>query len=272
MKKLWLAALCLATVAHAADVRIPGGATYQTVGRAMPWAGTGQGNLNNNYIMDVVSPSSGMCVNVQNNDTAAHTYTLTAFETSDLQLVTYTGVTGRWNPIPVSPGTAGNTAASSTDQFWINTSGAAHVVITFTGGAGVGTVDVTIAQTPSFCGGGVTTAGCSKSKGVQVATAGNAAVVSAPGAGLFIHVCAYNTSGQVTTTSALTIYTGTAGACAVPGTTLWLINAATGNSSNMLAVTAPSQLFQTDVANQPICASNGGTGGNQAVSFSYAIF
>lgn len=272
MKKLAWAVLLLAAWANAADVRIPGGATYQTVGRAINWAGTGVGNLNNNYILDVVSPSSGMCVNVQNNDTGAHTYTLNAFETSDLQLVTYTGVTGRWNPIPVSPGTAGNTAASSTDQFWVNTSGAAHVVITFAGGAGVGNADITIAQTPNFCGGGITTAGCSLSRGVQIPTAGNAVIVSAPGAGLFIHVCAYNTSGQVTTTSVLSIYTGTAAACAVPGTQLWLINASTGNSSNMLAVTAPSQLFQTNVANQPLCASNAGTGANQAVSVSYAIF
>lgn len=272
MKRLFLA-LCLFFVqfAVAADVRISGTSTFQVIGRSLTWAGT-TGSVNNNFILDVLSPSTGFCVNIQNNDTSAHTYTMTAFETSDLQQTSYTGFTGRWNPIPVSPGTAGNTAASSTDQFWLNTAGAAHVVMTITGGSGAGSADITIASTPIFCGSGSTTSGCSKSKGVQVPTGGNAVIVSAPGAGLFIHVCAYNTSGQVTTTSALTIYTGTAGACAVAGTTLWLINAATGNSSNMLSVTAPSQLFQTDVANQPLCASNAGTGANQAASVSYANF
>jgi hypothetical protein len=271
MKKLFALVLCFSALA-VADIRIPGGATYQVIGRGITWAGTGVGAVNNNYILDVISPSSGMCVNVQNNDTLAHTYTLNAFETSDLQLVTYTGVTGRWNPIPVSPGVNGNTAASSTDQFFVNTSGAAHVVIAIAGGAGASTADITIAQTANFCGAGQTTNGCNLSKGVQIATATTAVIVPTPPAGQFIHVCAYNLSGQVTTTAVINIANGTGGACAALGTTLWLINAATGNSSNMLAVTAPSQLFQTTVATQPLCANNAGTGANQALSVSYAIF
>jgi len=198
---------------------------------------------------------------------------LNAFETSDLNLVSYAAVTGKWNSIPVSPGVSGSTVANSVDQFYVNTSGAAHVTLVFAGGSGAGTADLLISQTPNFCGGGVGTNGCNKSISNIVPTAGNAIVVPAPATGLFIHVCAYHTSGQVTASGTITWANGTAGACTVLGATLWQGVATTGNPSDSLAVAAPSQLFQTTVAAQPLCGSNNpGTGANHVFSASYAIF
>lgn len=266
--KTIICCLCLSLFGFA-DVPIPGPATYQVVGRGLTWAGT----LNNNFIMDVTSPSTGMCVAVQNNDSGTHTYTLNAFETSDLQQKVYTGQTGRWTAIPVTPGVSGSTAGNTLSQFWINTSGAAHVVLAFAGGAGAGTADVTISQTPNFCGGGITVSGCNKSIVGTVATGGNAVIIPAPAAGLFIHVCAYSVSGQATASGTETFANGTAGACAAIGTILWQMVVTSGNSSNFLAVPAPSQLFQTTVAGQPLCGQNlPGSGANALFAVSYAIF
>jgi hypothetical protein len=272
MRKGLALVLCFCAGLAVADVRIPGGANYQIVGRGLTWAGTGVGAVNNNFIMDVVSPSSGMCLAVANNDTGSHSLTVNAFATSDLSQVTYTGSTGKWNQVPFSPAATNTIPASSMDQFYVNTTGAAHVTLAITGGSGTGTADIFISQTANFCGGGPTVSGCNKSQSVQVATATTSVVVPTPPTGQFIHVCAYQFSGSVTATAAITLANGTVGTCAAPGTTVWLYNAATGNGPAELAVPAPSQLFQTTVATQPLCATNAGTGANQAVSVSYAIF
>lgn len=273
MKKiLWLFLLLFISIsASAADVRIQGAANYQVIGRNLTWAS----GVNQNFIMDVVSPSSGMCLQIRNKDTASHAYTVAPVLTSDLSTTTFTGNTGAWTAATISPTGANTTAASSTDNFFINTTGAAHVTISISGGSGTGTADITVSQTSNQCGtgGNVLASGCNKSIVGTVATAGNAVIVPAPGAGLFIHVCAYSVSGQATASGTETFANGTAGACATIGAILWQMVVTTGNSSNFLAVPAPSQLFQTTVASQPLCGQNlPGSGANALFAVSYAIF
>lgn len=255
-----------------ADKRIPGGATYQVIGRGLTWAS----GVNNNFIMDVISPSTGMCLNVHNNDSASHSYSVTPVITSDLSVTTYTGNTGAWTSTTISPtAVTDTTLANSTDNYFINTAGAAHVVISISGGSGAGTADITIAETANQCGsgGGVLVSGCNKSIVGTVATGGNAVIVPTPSAGLFIHVCAYSVSGQATASGTETFANGTAGTCAAIGAILWQMVVTTGNSSNFLAVPAPSQLFQTTVAAQPLCGQNlPGSGANALFAVSYAIF
>ena len=262
-----------ASFAHA-DVRKPGGAAYQVIGRGLTWAST----VNNNWIMDVVSPSTGVCVNVTNNGAGTHTFSITAQITSDLQVTTFTGNTSKWTGAVVSPSTTASILTNTTSQWWIQTAGAAHFVLIITGGSGAGTADIVLSQTAIPCGpqGGSSNGSiCNASAVGTIAAAGaTITIVPVPPAGQFVHVCAYLVSGDVVTNGlSVTFQNGTAGTCAAPSGTQWQCSPHTGGS-NCQGGAGIGQLFQTTVAAQPLCAIGGAIGGlsGQVVSVSYIYF
>ena len=274
MKRFSLAMLLLcAFAARAADVRIRGAAVYQTIGRGLTWAS----GVNQNFILDVISPSTGMCLNVRNTDVSTHTYTVTPVISSDLAVLTFTGNTGAWTSTQISPSNSGSTLANSTDNFFINTSGAAHVVISISGGSGAGAADISIAQTSNQCGtGGVGSIGqavsCNKDASVIVVTATTSVLVASPPAGQFIHVCAYTVSGASATGATHQFATGSAGACA-SSTALWALSSSSTSNPMQFALGAGiGQLFQTHTAAQPLCFTNGGSGAGLIANVSYTIF
>lgn len=253
-----------------ADIRLPGGANYQILGRGITWAA----GVNQNWILDVVSPSSGMCLNVRNRDTSSHSYTITPVITSDLSVTTFTGNTGAWTSTTIAPTGVNTTLASSTDNFFINTAGAAHVVISISGGSGTGTADITIAQTPNQCGSGgigslFQAVSCDRSFITTPVGTGNIAVSIVPPAGQFVRVCA------ITITSAATggnvqFENGSSGTCTTPNTVLWgyVFNSNTAPSTG----SGIGQLFRTSVAAQPLCAVVAGTLTSLFIDVSYTVF
>lgn len=273
MKKLlWLFVLLCSTLTMAADVRISGAASYQVVGRGLTWA-TG---INQNFILDVVSPSSGMCLNIRNNDVGTHTYTITPWITSDLAVTHYAGFTGLWTSTTISPSNIGSTLANSTDNFFVNTAGAAHVTLVITGGAGSGTVDFTIAQSSNQCGSGgvgsiAQSVSCDRNATTTTATATTVTVVAAPPAGQFIHVCAYVVAGGVTA-SQNNSFNSVAG-CASSAGTLWNMRLTTGSTGGIFQLgSGIGQLFKTTTAALPLCFTNAGTGDSSSIAVAYTIF
>lgn len=275
-KRLILAALSfvlLPATAVAADHRIPGGAVYTVLGRGLTWAS----GVNQTFVLDVVSPSSGMCLNVHNNDVSSHAYVVTPWITSDLQVTTYTGNTGAWTATNISPSGTNTTLAAATDNYFINTSGAAHVTVIISGGSGAGTADLTIAQTPNQCGnGGIGSIGqavsCNKHASLVVATATIGILVASPPAGQFVHVCAYSVSGGSATGATHNFGTGAAGACGSISSPWGLSSPASSAPMQFSLGAGIGQLFQTMIAAQPLCMQNGGSGSNLLSDVSYTVF
>lgn len=253
-----------------ADIRLPGGANYQILGRGITWAA----GVNQNWILDVVSPSSGMCVNVRNRDTSSHSYTITPVITSDLSVTTFTGNTGAWTSTTIAPTGVNTTLASATDNFFVNTAGAAHVVISISGGSGTGTADITIAQTPNQCGSGgigslFQAVSCNQSATQTVSAVSNVAMSTVPPAGQFVHVCAVAVSANGTT-AVVAFATGTAGTCVATGASRWGVivnsNVAPGTGSGI------GQIFATNTAAQALCAVVTGTFTTIIIDVSYTVF
>lgn len=251
------------------DIRLPGAANYQVVGRGLTWAS----GVNQNWIMDVTGPASGVCVNIQNNDAGTHTFSITSVITSDLAQTTYTGQTGHWTSAVVSPSTVGSVAGSSTQNWWIDTAGAARFVLIISGGSGAGTADITLSQTSISCtGAGASQQGsvCNSSAVQSVAVSTTVTMVAAPPAGQFIHVCAYVVGGDVATNGTVVQFSYGA-TCAAVGTVVWQVSPHTGGS-NYQQGSGIGQLFQTRTAAQPLCLTQGASGATQFVSVSYIVY
>ena len=155
------------------------------------------------------------------------------------------------------------------------TAGAARFVLIISGGGGAGTADVTLSQTSIPCtGAGASQSGsvCNLSAVNSVAVSSTITLVASPPAGQFIHVCAYVVGGDVATNGTVVQFqNGSAGTCAAPGTTKWQVSPHTGGS-NYQQGSGIGQLFQTTVAAQPLCVTQGASGATQFVSVSYILY
>lgn len=128
------------------------------LGRAMPWTGSGYSgnvdssgrpipNFNNNFVVGVVDPDTGVCLYVSNNDASSHTFNIAISQSGDVQATTFTGNTGRWQLLQTNFSTG--VGASSTAITYFKTSGAARVAVALSGGSGSNTADVYIVLTKS---------------------------------------------------------------------------------------------------------------------------
>jgi len=269
-----LSCLFLPPVVAAVDVNLTGTAvTYGVLGRGLTWAS----GINQNFIADTYSSSIGACLTFNNNDSSQHTFALAAFITPDRALTTFTGSTAAWTSVPVtqSPGASGYTVtANGTLQLYVNLPSAARATFAISGGGGAGTVDAFYTLTPTPCG--VSPAGtpqvCDRSVVGQAASSSTVILIPAPAAGQFIHVCGGFGSGDVASNGTLTLLsTGTAGTCGALGSTRWQYSPHTGGSNSPFGA-GFGQLFQTDVAAQPLCFTNGASGATQFISLSYGVY
>jgi len=141
------------------DINIIGGTSpYIILGRGLQWAGSGFGNLNNNFIFTPTGPDVGFCLFMQNNNSSsAHSITVAVSQTGDPALKNFQGVTGKWNTVPTSSTFPFNVPAGSVVGINYKTSASANIAVTFSGGTlqagSPDTVDIFAVQTTqSSCG------------------------------------------------------------------------------------------------------------------------
>jgi hypothetical protein len=152
MRKLTgLIVLLLCSYLASAETYIPGASVFGKLGRNITWTS----GVNNTWVIDAISPTTGICVTIQNNDTASHNFSLVSYLTSD-QAQTVLGTGAKWQQIALSPpassGSIFTVAASSVLQIYARTVAAFHIAFQFSGGSGTGTADLIFAQTGASCG------------------------------------------------------------------------------------------------------------------------
>jgi len=262
-----IACLCFFT----ADINLTGTAVnYGVFGRGLTWAS----DINNSFVFDTNSTSTGVCLTLVNNDTNPHSFALSAFETTDRSVSNFSGSTAIWSALPVTQSPPYSVPASGTLQLYVNLPGASSGTLTLSGGSGAGTVDAFYTLTPTPCG--VSPQGtpgvCDKSAIAQATSSSTSVLVAAPPAGLKIHVCGFTEGGDVGANGTVVLFsTGTAGGCGALGNTEWQVSPHTGGS-NYTVGSGAGQMFQTTTAAQPLCFTNGASGATQFVSAAYGIF
>jgi hypothetical protein len=196
MKKLLSAVLVLVLCGFAAatDVRVQGASVYGVLARGSAWSNYASAGLT--YVFDAVSPSSGVCVTmVNNNPTNTRTVTLSAAITADQGVTTFASNQGNWSSVPVSPPQSSyivpvfSTSATGTFQIFLRAVAASHIAFTISGQTGTAggspdTVTILYSWSGSSCGGvnqwavgGSTTAGAALST-VEAAVVGIRHVVN----------------------------------------------------------------------------------------------
>lgn len=112
------------------DVQVSGSSYYVTLATNVPWS-----QLSQNYIFTPESPSVGLCLFVENNNTSSsHAITVTAFQNGDPSLTSYQASSSKWSASQTSGGFS-TIAASATGSEFINVTGAANVAIVIRGTA-----------------------------------------------------------------------------------------------------------------------------------------
>lgn len=84
------------------DIQVIGGTNpYITIGRGLAWAGSGPGNLNNNFIFHPIDPNEGFCLFIGNNNPSnSHTVTVAVSQSGDPTLNQFIGLSGQWFTVP----------------------------------------------------------------------------------------------------------------------------------------------------------------------------
>jgi hypothetical protein len=141
------------------DIQVIGGTNpYITIGRNFSWAGSGPGNLNNNFIFHPIDPNEGFCLFIGNNNpTSAHSVSVAVAQSGDPTLNSFQGVTGQW--FSVSTVTLFPVSVPAATVVGINykTTASASITVSFSGATpqagSPDTVNVFAVQTnQSACG------------------------------------------------------------------------------------------------------------------------
>jgi hypothetical protein len=143
------------------DITITGGSganPFIIIGRSISWAGSGPGNLNNNFIFSPVDPNQGFCLFISNNNpTNSHTVSVTVSQTGDPSLQQFIGFAQKWNTVPTITSFPVTVAASGIQGINYKTTASANIRVGFTGATAQAgtpdTADVFAVQTnQSACG------------------------------------------------------------------------------------------------------------------------
>ena len=153
-------ALLLAAPAFAQqDIQVIGGTNpYVIIGRNINWAGSGPGNLNNNFIFSPIDPNEGFCLFLANkNTTSAHSVSVSVTQTGDPSLKTFIGQSGRWFNVPTTTTFPTSVPSSTTVGINYKTTASANVTVSFSGATAQAgspdTLDIFAVQTnQSSCG------------------------------------------------------------------------------------------------------------------------
>lgn len=260
---------------------------YIDLGRGLSWGASGLGGVNNNFIFSPLTPDTGFCVYVHNNNpTSAHTFTGTIFATGDQRVVSLINDPTAWLPIFNTP--QFTVAAGSTITQYVTSFGAAQIAISISGGTSQAgspdTLDFFLVQNEHGCGQNATTNG---SNGPTVPTVCdqtvNLAVVKnvtsallAPVAGKSTYICglivAWSTTIPNGTTYSL-IYSPNNTPCNAPQVFI-MENYATVNTPQLLLLNFGGNSVITVPPGRYVCFINGtGVGGTDAfVTLSYTQF
>jgi hypothetical protein len=278
--------------AQAIDIKLGAIGPYQDLTRGAVWGATGKFNTDNSYIFIPQNTNSLTCVYVANNNpSSAHSVTLTFRNTGDPRVTGYLSQPsqqGRWATVlTVTDSIPANSVHVYSFSSLASASNQVQVSGTATQAGSPDTADMYVVQSvnnlncatsanvvagPVSITNTSTTPSCNLSAVGSAATASTIVLVAAPPAGQFIHVCSGLGSGDVASNATLTLFqNGTAGTCAAPGATLWQYSPHTGGSNSPFGA-GLGQSFQTTVAAQPLCFTNGASGATQFISISYTIF
>ena len=292
----WLLSCALLSAPLAAQVDIHNTSTgpVYIVARNVTWAGSGQGAINNNFILDSVEPGVGLCVQIQNNDSLSHTFGFGVWTTPDPAVTAFAGNSGQWVPsffLQSPPGVLANgIAATSTGYFSAPIGTAAHVAIAITGGSGASTASIIALASPN--------GGCSGTQFSTVAPIGpqqanslsfpllqcsqissqnvaaGATVQLIQGTALFTNaVCGVRVAVTSTTTTAGTLIflKSTTGTCASPSTLYIDAVPGTAVGANFYYGSNTGMAFTTPAGAQ-LCVVNNSTGGTVQVTVFYTAF
>lgn len=140
--RLILAIVLLAATAPIApaanDIHISGAAYYVTLANQVPW-----NQLSANYIFTPQSPNVGLCMFVENsNTTFTHSLTITAFQTGNPSLTSYSANPNLWAASQIVNNFS-SVSPAAVQSVFINATGAANVAVVISGTtAGSGSPDV----------------------------------------------------------------------------------------------------------------------------------
>ncbi len=259
------------------DIKISQIGPYLDIARNVNWTAAGIGGLKNNYILTPSSPNTGYCLQFSSTDSLSHTATFSVAVTQDQNINTYIGQSASWTTIISNASVSITGTAPQT--YFVPSTGAARTAFLITASTGSGTGTVVLSQVSQPCSPSTASAAqtnsinnaCPKTANSRtISGASTTTLVAAPAAGQFVHVCSFMVSGNPASSGEVIFTTGTAGTCAVPGTTLWNIYQ---SSQTQYMLTNNGQIFQTDVAAQPLCYINATTGSAASeVSVAYAVF
>lgn len=99
-------------------------------GISLPWSSL----ATRNYVLAPIGPDYGFCISVVNNNpTSSHSFSISAFQSGDFNVIDYSHNTGRYASLTVV-GTPSPIAANSTGTFFVKSNGASKVAFVFTGG------------------------------------------------------------------------------------------------------------------------------------------
>lgn len=125
-----VALLCLAprAIGQNADLHVSGSTYYVTLASGVAW-----NQVNANYIFTPISPNTGVCIFIENNNpTTTHTYTLAAFETGNKANTVFAGNTSKWVTATLQNPTT-SVGPNGISASFFNATGAANVAITISG-------------------------------------------------------------------------------------------------------------------------------------------
>jgi hypothetical protein len=126
---------------------------YIQMTNAVPWSTLAA----QTYILTPQTPDYGFCVSiVNNNPTSAHTFTVSAFQSGDSNVVDYSHNTGRYASLALV-GLPSPVPAATTNTFFVRSNGAAKIAFVFAGAStqagSPDTVDIFAVQTTAVgCG------------------------------------------------------------------------------------------------------------------------
>jgi hypothetical protein len=252
---------------------------YITLTRNATWTGSGPGAINNAFIFTPLTPDSGMCFYVQNNDSGTHGLQIAVYETGDPQIPGYESAAGaQWiyvgqASVVLNGLTAGN--------IFVKASGAARIAAVASSGTGAGTATINLVQTqqncglragvPLYCNVGAGAAGAGNIS--QVVTTATTAQLIVGQTGLGVHVCWYSVSigGTPTTSTGKLIY-GTGGTCGT--STLTAISFTNGTVPFNQALSGGGNELFPDLAvvGDSLCYTDGGSGTGTTINLSYVQF
>ena len=153
-----LVMICAPAIGQQDITVVSGTNPYIVLARGVQWAGSGFGNIGNNFIFTPTSPDEGFCLFVSNNNpSSSHSFTVAVHQTGDPAQTTYQSSQGKWTTVPTQSTFPVSVSASSVVGINYKTTASAGIAVTISGNSSAAgspdTADLFAVQTTaSSCG------------------------------------------------------------------------------------------------------------------------